>query len=135
MPGMSFPASDWMARYVAALNGDPELRLVGGFFTCDVLLDFETVRYLVRVDGGTVREVVENPGYDRPWAFALRAPRHVWDRYLAPVPPPLYHHIFAMLMRVPEFRLEGDTLAAAQNIRALARMCDLMRAVPGADHA
>jgi len=41
VPGMSFPASAWMARYVAALNGDPELRLVGGFFTCDVLLDFE----------------------------------------------------------------------------------------------
>ena len=46
---MSFPASDWMARYAAVVNGDPELRLVGGFFTCDVLLDFETARYLVPV--------------------------------------------------------------------------------------
>ena len=46
---MSFPASDWMARYAAVVNGDPELCLVGGFFTCDVLLDFETVRYLVPV--------------------------------------------------------------------------------------
>ena len=126
---MNFPASDWMARYAAVVNGDPELRLVGGFFSCDVLLDFETVRYLVRVNAGSVPDVVENPGYDRPWAFALRAPRRVWERYLEPVPPPLYHHIFAMLMRVPEFRLEGDTLVAAQNIRALARMCDLMRGV------
>ena len=126
---MSFPASDWMARYAAVVNDDPELRLVGGFFTCDLLLDFETVRYLVRVNSGSVRDVVENPGYDRPWAFALRAPRRVWERYLEPVPPPLYHHIFALLMRVPEFRLEGDTLVAAQNIRALARMCDLMRGV------
>jgi len=90
----------------------------------------------VRVDGGRVQEVLENPGYDRPWAFALRAPRRVWERYLEPVPPPLYHHIFAMLMRVDEFRLEGDTLVAAQNIRALARMCDLMRVVAdGAHHA
>jgi len=41
-----------------------------------------------------------------------------------------------MLMRVDEFRLEGDTLVAAQNIRALARMCDLMRVVAdGAHHA
>ena len=133
---MSFPASDWMARYATVVNADPEIRLVGRFFTCDLLLDFESARYLVRVDGGTVREVVENPGYDRPWAFALRAPRRVWERYLEPVPPPLYHHIFAMLMRVDEFRLEGDTLVAAQNIRALARMCDLMRVVDdGAHHA
>jgi len=133
---MSFPASDWMARYASVVNEDPELRLVGRFFTCDLLLDFESARYLLSVDGGTVREVVENPGYDRPWAFALRAPRRVWERYLEPVPPPLYHHIFAMLMRVDEFRLEGDTLVAAQNIRALARMCDLMRVVDdGAHHA
>jgi hypothetical protein len=133
---MSFPASDWMARYATVVNEDPELRLVGRFFTCDLLLDFESTRYLVRMDCGAVREVVENPGYDRPWAFALRAPRRVWERYLEPVPPPLYHHIFAMLMRVPEFRLEGDTLVAAQHIRALARICDLMRVVAdGAHHA
>ena len=38
-----------MARYAAVVNGDPELRLVGGVFTCDVLLDFETARYLAPV--------------------------------------------------------------------------------------
>mgnify|MGYP001581562146 FL=1 len=126
---MKFPEPDWMKRYAEVVNQDPELRLVGRFFTCDVLLDFETARYLVRVLEGTVREVVPDPAFDRPWAFALRAPRAVWERYLQRVPPPLYHHIFAMLMRVREFKLEGDTLAAHQNIRALVRMCDLMRAV------
>lgn len=126
---MTFPDPDWMHRYAEVVNGDPELRLIGKFFTCDFLLHFETARYLVRVLEGTVREVIPNPTFDRPWAFALQAPRSVWERYLQPVPPPLYHHLFAMLMRVPEFRLEGNTLAVAQNIRALARMCDLMRAV------
>lgn len=126
---MSFPDLDWMRRYAEVVNGDPELRLIGKFFTCDLFLDFEAARYLVRVFEGTIRDVVPNPGYDRPWQFAFRAPRPVWDKYLQPVPPPLYHHLFAMLMRVPEFRLEGNTLTAAQNIRALVRMCDLMRAV------
>lgn len=126
---MKFPEPDWMKGYAEVVNRDPELRLIGEFFTCDFLLDFETVRYLVRVLEGTVREVVPNPALDRPWAFALRAPRSVWERYLQPVPPPLYHHLFAMLMRVPEFRLEGNTLVTHQNIRALVRMCDLMRAV------
>ena len=124
---MRFPDLEWMQRYTQVTNSDPELRLVGTFFTCDFLLDFETVRYLVRVAEGAVREVVPNPHFDRPWAFALRAPRAVWEKYLQPVPPPLYHHIFAMLMRVPEFKLEGDTLAAAQNVRALVRLCDLLR--------
>jgi hypothetical protein len=125
----SFPGMAWMKRYAEMVNADPELRVVGRFFTCDFLLDFETIRYLVRVSEGAVRDIVENPTHDRPWAFALRAPRSVWERYLQPVPPPLYHHIFAMLMRVPDFRLEGNTLVAAQNVRALVRMCDLMRGV------
>ena len=126
---MKFPELGWMTRYVEVVNGDPELRLIGRFFTCDLLLDFEAARYLLRVLEGTIRDVVPSPGHDRPWQFALRAPRSVWEKYLQPVPPPLHHHLFAMLMRVPEFKLEGNTLTAAQNIRALARMCDLMRGV------
>ena len=132
---MKFPTREWMERFVRLVATDPELRLVGRFFTCDVLLDFETARYLVRVQEGAIRELVEEPAWDRPWTFALRAPRHVWERFLQPVPPPLYHHLFAMLMRVPQFRLEGDTLAAAQNVRALARCCDLLRAVGRGDDA
>ena len=32
-----------------------------------------------------------------------------------------------MLMRVPEFRLEGDSLVAMQNARALHRRINIMR--------
>jgi hypothetical protein len=46
---------------------------------------------------------------------------------LSPDPPPLYHDFFAMLMRVPEFRLEGDSLVAMQNARALHRLMNIMR--------
>jgi hypothetical protein len=53
---------------------------------------------------------------------------------LSPDPPPLFHDFFAMLMRVPEFRLEGDSLAAMQNARALHRMMNIMRET-GAPHA
>ena len=126
---MMFPDMEWMQRYARGVNEDAELRLVGMYFTCDFLLDFETIRYLVRVVEGEIREVIPNPTFDRPWAFAIRGPRSVWEKYLRPVPPPLYHHLFAMLMRVPEFRFEGNTLAAAQNIRAIVRMCDLLRTV------
>lgn len=33
---MSFPSSDWISRYVVVVNGDTELRLVGGFLAGDV---------------------------------------------------------------------------------------------------
>jgi len=32
-----------------------------------------------------------------------------------------------MLIRVPDFRLEGDSLAAMQNARALHRLMNIMR--------
>jgi hypothetical protein len=60
-------------------------------------------------------------------AFGFAAPVEVWRKFLNPDPPPLFHDFFAMLMRVPEFRLEGDSLAAMQNARALHRMMNIMR--------
>ena len=57
----------------------------------------------------------------------------VWKKFLSPKPPPLYHDFFAMLMRVPEFVLEGDSLVAMQNARALHRMMNVMREVGAPD--
>jgi hypothetical protein len=51
----------------------------------------------------------------------------VWCKFLSATPPPLYHDFFAMLMRVPEFVIEGDSFLAMQNARALHRMMNLMR--------
>ena len=59
--------------------------------------------------------------------FGFRAPAPIWERYLEADPPPLYHNIFAMLMRVPGFVLEGDTLVAMQHARALLRAMTLLR--------
>ena len=50
----------------------------------------------------------------------------VWDKFLSPNSPPLYHDFFAMLMRVPEFELDGNSLAAMQNARALHRMMNIL---------
>jgi hypothetical protein len=66
--------------------------------------------------------------------FGFHAPIDVWRKFLSPNPPPLFHDFFAMLMRVPEFVLEGDALAAMQNARALHRMINIMRET-GTPHA
>jgi hypothetical protein len=52
--------------------------------------------------------LVHNPRIDTRAAFEFRAPVEVWRRkFLSAKPPPLYHDFFAMLMRVPEFVIEG----------------------------
>jgi hypothetical protein len=66
-------------------------------------------------------------------AFGFRAPVEVWRKFLSTRPPPLYHDFFAMLMRVPEFVIEGDSLIAMQNARALHRMMNLMRSREAGD--
>src|SRR5215203_2045608 len=76
---------------------------------------------------GTHRRHHFSPRFDVRTLFGFRAPVEVWRKFLSADPPPLFHDFFAMLMRVPEFVLEGDGLAAMQNARALHRMMNVMR--------
>ena len=66
---------------------------------------------------------------DAPCAFGFRASADIWRRFFRDPPEPLYHDVFAMLMRVPGFVLEGDTLIAMQHARALHRTMKVMRMV------
>ena len=61
-----------------------------------------------RVDRGQIVDVNAAPRIDSRSVFGFRAPLEVWRRFVSPNPPPLFHDFFAMLMRVPEFVLEGD---------------------------
>jgi len=86
-------------------------------------------RYALRAarKTGRIGDIVANPRIDARTAFGFRAPVEVWRKFLSAAPPPLYHDFFAMLMRVPEFVIEGDSFLAMQNARALHRMMNLMR--------
>ncbi len=58
-------------------------------------------------------------------AFTLAAPDEVWGRFLLPVPPRHYHGIFAMHYRVPEFSIQGDTLAFMQHAHVARRVLEI----------
>ncbi len=120
------PTPAWMAAYQRAVNDDAEMAVIGDWFTTDFKVSFEGEDYLLRVRGGRIEEVVHAPPFDAPASFCLRAPMSVWDKFLSPAPPPLYHDFFAMLMRVPEFELDGNSLTAMQNARALHRMMNIL---------
>lgn len=123
----AFPEPEWMGAFQLRVNADPELAMVGRWFTADFLFEARPHRFLFRIERGRLAEIVPEPRFDQSWSFALRAPLDVWRKFIQPMPPPLHNEIFAMLMRLPDFSLEGDTLKAMQNARALQRFMSLMR--------
>ena len=122
-----FPQPSWFESFRERVATDPEMQVIGDWFTTAFSLTFGETRYILRVEKGRIVEIVPHPRLDVRCAFGFRAPNEVWRKFLSPTPPPLYHDFFAMLMRVPEFVLEGDGLVAMQNARALHRMMNLMR--------
>lgn len=122
-----FPGLPWLEAFRARVNGDPEMQVIGDWFDAPVALTFGDSRYVLRVRKGRIEEIVERPRIDTRASFGFRAPVEVWRKFLSADPPPLYHDFFAMLMRVPDFVIEGDSLVAMQNARALHRMMNLMR--------
>jgi len=124
---MAFPDAAWLRRFQEMVAGDVEMGVVGEWFTTAFSLACGERRAILRIDKGRIAEIVPDPRLDVRCAFGFRAPVEVWRKFLDPSPPPLYHDFFAMLMRVPEFELEGDGLVAMQNARALHRMMNLMR--------
>jgi hypothetical protein len=122
-----FPQLTWLEAFRDRVNADAEMKLIGQWFTTSIALSFGEVRYVLQVNKGRVDDIVAQPRIDTRAAFGFRAPIEVWRKFLSAKPPPLYHDFFAMLMRVPEFAIEGDSLVAMQNARALHRMMNLMR--------
>jgi hypothetical protein len=122
-----FPGASWLARYRDRVNADVELDIIGKWLSTNFMLTFGGNRYALKVDEGKITDIVDSPRLDVRTAFGFTAPVDVWRKFLSPDPPPLYHDFFAMLMRVPEFRLDGDSLVAMQNARALHRMMNIMR--------
>jgi hypothetical protein len=122
-----YPGDSWLARYRERVNADRELSVIGDWFTTAFSLTFENDRYALLIEKGKIADIISNPKLDVRTLFGFRAPVAVWQKFLSPQPPPLFHDFFAMLMRVPEFELEGDSLAAMQNARALHRMMNIMR--------
>ncbi|HVZ23375.1 MAG TPA: hypothetical protein VG871_20020 [Vicinamibacterales bacterium] len=117
----------WLARFRDRVNADPEMRVIGDWFTTAFSLSCGDRRCIVRFDKGELVETIVSPRIDTRCAFGFRASEEIWAKFFSPRPEPLYHDFFAMLMRVPGFVLEGDTLAAMQHARALHRAMNVMR--------
>ena len=117
----------WLSRFRDRVNADAEMAIIGDWFTTAFSLTCGERRCIVRFEKGRLVETIASPRIDARCAFGFRASEEIWSRFLSATPEPLYHDFFAMLMRVPGFVLEGDTLVAMQNARALHRAMNVMR--------
>src|SRR5262247_1183444 len=119
----------WLKRFQERVNADQEMSVIGDWFTTSFSVACGDRRCILRFERGKLVEIIASPRLDVRCAFGFRASPEIWARFLKNEPEPLYHDIFAMLMRVPGFVLEGDTLVAMQNARALHRAMNVMRAL------
>ena len=119
----------WLNRMQQRINADPEMEAIGDWFTTAFSLTCGEGRYILRFERGKLVEITQSPRLDVRCTFGFRASPEIWAKFFAKEPEPLYHDFFAMLMRVPGFVLEGDTLVAMQNARALHRAMNVMRTV------
>ena len=117
----------WLSRFRERVNADPELSVIGDWFTTAFSLTCGDRRCIVRFEKGKVVDALAQPKLDVRCAFGFRASEEIWSRFFSATPIPLYHDFFAMLMRVPGFVLEGDSLVAMQHARALHRAMNVMR--------
>src|SRR5260221_14329486 len=84
-----FPRLDWLEVFRDRVNADPEMKLVGEFFTTSIALTFGETRYVLRVENGRINAIVPNPRIDVRAAFGFRAPLEVGSKFLSPPPRPL----------------------------------------------
>jgi pimeloyl-ACP methyl ester carboxylesterase len=112
----TFPdAGTWRA----ACAGDSLLAAwAGPWSVCFAVQSDSTVTVFTVVDG------LVQPGDGVP-AFTVRAPSHIWAKFLQREPPRHHHGLFAMMYRVPEFGIDGDTLTCMQHVHVVRRVLEI----------
>lgn len=113
-----------------ALGGDPLYARIGGRFTARILFEEDGRSALLRLEEGRIVQVQAPPPLMAAWDFALRGDAAAWQAFLAPVPAPACQSIFA-LAKAGRMRLEGNWLVLLQNLWALTRLLELLRAPGG----
>ncbi len=102
-----------------ACRTDPTLAVWAGAWSACFAIESEGASVSFAFADGVVQAGEGTP------AFTLAAPAAVWAKFLEPVPPRHHHGIFALMYRVPEFRIEGAMLAFMQHAHLARRVLDI----------
>jgi hypothetical protein len=119
---------EWMKAWQEAVNRDRAMEYVRRFMNTDFVIGFGDTEYLVSVRRGNIERVSGQWTIQDTWEFALRGPRESWEKFLQPVPPPMYNDIWAMAHPLHgRLRMEGNVKVLWQHLRSVTWMLDHMR--------
>jgi hypothetical protein len=117
----------WLEQVTKRVNDDVEMALIGRHFNVSISFTFGDERHDLVIDEGKVVDLRHGEKIDHRVDFGFRASNETWDKFFQNPPPPLYNSIFAMIMRISDFHVDGDSLVFAQNVRAVSRLLDIMQ--------
>ncbi len=118
----------WAGRLPEVCEGDGEFRLMARYWTGALHLAMGEDAVVLEMKDGAVAGIRDSssPAPDQPGHIGVAAPAEVWDKILAPVPPPFCNDI------VPAAALglviSGDDVTFWQYYPAVRRLVELLRA-------
>lgn len=115
-------------KLVTAINDDPEFRLCGRLWSTRIRYRMGDDAFILDLRGGEVAGVVEAPGIFDDFEIEIAAGDDVWEKILAPVPPPFHHDLFPAQLH-HGLRITGDLESVFAYYGALRRVTELMRSV------
>jgi hypothetical protein len=123
---MANHAEIWARKFGELSDSDASLQAMGKYFSCTYMLDMETVKVIIEMHDGKVKGININPAPLDSYQFAIRASAATWKKFGMPVPPPMFHGIWAASFR-EDMKLEGDLLVLMQNLRNITIQIELLR--------
>lgn len=111
-------------RLAERCAADGEFRLSARYWTGSLSIDLDGASLAFVLTEGHI-DAVQPGASDGDHHIGLAAPREVWDKVLAPVPPPMFNDI--MPARAFGLRVSGDEETLWQYYPAVRRLIDLLR--------
>ncbi len=124
-----FPDHDWFKAWRTAVAKDRELAVIGQWSTLNFALRVGENVFMVRLREGKLEKVTSEPDMNDSWSFTLTGAPEDWENFLQETPPPFYHDLLAMNVRVPTFSIEGDRHEFVQHIRTIKRLFRIAQAL------
>ena len=126
-----FPDREWFETWRAAVSDDRELSVIGKWSTLNFALRVNEDVFMVRLREGKVEEVTAEPDMNDSCDFTLVGTLEDWKNFLREEPPPFYHDLLAMNVRIPTFSIEGDLHAFIQHIKTVKRLFQVAQLLGG----
>ena len=123
---MSIDVKSWAKKYKELTEKDETIKAMAKYYTCSFLFDMGSVRVIIEMHDGKVKNINTNPGPLDPYDFALRASANTWKEFSQPIPKPMYHGIWSASFR-KDLKIEGNHLILMKNLRNFTVQFELLR--------